>query len=347
MRSTTLYLTDSVNTPILVTDNDGKVIYKNHCAKKCIKSPRLNASINKHINKKACVLSTPSGTVKISTIVNNNSAHKRAFVCRIIQNKNIYYIWIFASSLQIPETEDFDQLHLQKLEGFLKDAFDSLQALDFYANKSSIERYSKISSPFFEAMQYLKYSDNNNEKFKTYRILNSLKEKTLELAKLYNVRIDIDTESVDNTNFYHLPFKSFSSLYIQVLLILLKISSYAPVRIKCSQQAEVFTFELEAAIKPMKSIQNCGFMLFEIASVFPDEYFNIIFIEQFAILKGYKTKYQLTKRDQKLYLTLSFTTSLEETSLVVQDDNIVAANMYFAQLEQTIFAYMDALFKIL
>lgn len=341
MKHISFNLTDSLNTPIMVTDSNGKVLYKNHFAKKVIKSPRLNASIEKHIDKNVQIAATASGTVKIVSTISNGNIFYRAFVVRILQSNHTYYIWLFGSPLQIPEPSEFDLYNLQKIENVICQNLHILNDLLFYSTKSSLDRYSKISTTFYEAMKYLNHFADDIEDFRVHKVLTSLKNKTEEIAELCHIRASIDLDEVSPNCFYHLPFKTFTVLYTQALLTMIKISSYKPVQVKFRQLDNIFKFELKAPIKPLKNIPENGSMLFEIAAAFPDEYFNIVFLEQIAQAKEYKIKYSVENEEGNLYLKLVFTADLSQKCPRVSENTDFISNLRFEMLEKRILEHLS------
>lgn len=338
---------DNLNSPIIISDIDGKVIYKNHSAKRCVKSPRIAANINKYINKKAPEVNNSSDRIRIVTINNYGAIHKRAFVCRVIDGNDEMDIWFFGSSLQITDISGLEAFNLKKLEKCLDNIIETLKTLDFQANKSSIDRYMQIGIPFLEAMRNMRYSVDNEYKFRAHQILESIKNKIYDLAHIYSLRVEIETDAVDPGNFYHISFETLSTLFVQLLLTMLKVSHFSPVTVNCSQQAEYLNIKAVAPIKLLKNIPRNGSILFELASAFPDEYFNILFLEQYALMNDYKIKYKITEGNSVQMLEIEFLTSLDTEKYILNTDNPMANTIVFSELEKRIHAQLDAVFNAL
>jgi len=338
---------DTLNTPVIVSDSSGKVVYKNHCATRCIKSPRRNSTINKHISKKIPTLKSPTGIIEIQGIINRDSIYRRAFVCNLEKDGEHFKVWIFSSFMQTVDIEDLEYFNLNKLEKCLMDGISSIESIDFCANRSSIERYDRIARPFFDAMKYLKPKEDPMGKFRVYNILKSIEKKTAELCAAYSARVEFVMGAVNPSNYYHLSFESFTAIYTNALLTLLKMADYSPVRVEFNQHVEFFDMTMTTIVKPLRSIPEKGTLLFEVAAGFPDEYFNILFLEQFALLNEYKIKYTSQKVADGVLLTVNFKTSLREKYLSVQDTCDFVIQLNFDTIEINLREYMDSIFKIL
>lgn len=288
---------DNFRTPVIITDPNGRIKYKNNAAKHCIPYPRVNANIKiNHRLEADLFYDTDDGNVALRCIKNDKSIFNRAIVTTMPNCND--RLWLFCYELQLMEAEELAYAR----PVFSEIAEAMVSTLDLYREQKplSFDRYRRLGEEMLKAVKYLAPTPHT-ERFFLSRILSSLKEGTLALAEATGFRICFEGFPFSPFFDYYFSYRAFAVVYIQLLSTVLRISKNK----QCTVSAGVRDLELiltvEADIPPCRGIYPNA-TIFDLIKEHSEEALNLLMLEQTVKRHGYILRCKL--EDERLLISV-------------------------------------------
>ncbi len=313
---------DNFMVPVITVTVDGIITYKNRAAKRCIPSPRTKANILNYINKRNLKFRRDLGSVRIEHIKNDKSIFNRAMVvCPKGENTEV---WFFSPDLQLFEPEDIRDKYLLSMADCIESTLEHFTEKESNDTKSLFNRYQRIGEELLIAMKNLNIKDVTTP-LKLNNVISSIKTKTEDITKKLNMRICVTEGICDPSCKLELRFRPFASVYAELLHLIIRISVSREITVNITQSKDRMLVTFESDIIAGHPIHSSRDTLEDLASLFPDELINMMFLEQEIKLRGYKLQYTAGN-----HLTLQLSVPLDDrcdltlghsrAELVVQKD---------------------------
>ncbi len=308
---------DSLFIPVIITDENGKVTYKNIAAKRCIPSPRKGGNLLKYTDGTPPL---PSGSdISIITVINSTSVFNRAFV---VEYENENY-WIFSPELALAEPENITRILSSKLETLsvhIKKLIESIKAerADFSAT-----RFFRMEEELLFALKKISLRHSYGA-FKANDVIFAIYEETLRISSALNFRVRISVENKASENNKLLRFIPLALTYIYSLLFFLNISKKA----ECSVKILYLNDRIDLLLStPLTLPENriCK-SLEDIAELLPKDQLNLMLLLQSSSINELNIFFNI---DHDGILTLRLSPPIEEA-----DDMFLFQPVVSAQKEE-------------
>lgn len=329
---------DNVTIPILITDSDGIIIYKNRAAKRCIPSPRLKANINNYIAAKMKKFRVQKGNLRIEFIRNSETVFNRALV---FDSADGGKIWCFFPELIISEPEVLYRFLERTDSDLLRSFFDDIDEKSGQKDKMLFTRYQRVYTELISAMTKLN-TENRIYRFPASVIITSLKRQTGELAARYGLRISFDIGITELWKPYHLEFESFAAVYIQLLTLALRLTDISGCALTAYPSKDKFILTVTAALPETADRLPPVITTEALCNLYPAETANILLLDTQARLGGYMLDtYILDGR-----LALGISVPMEDRSMTILHQTMpkLVTKSRFDRLEKRLGEYMEAMF---
>ena len=329
---------DNINIPVLMTDADGIIIYKNRAAKRCIPSPRLKSNINNYIAVKMKKFRVQKGNLRIDFIRNSETVFNRALVFDRADGREI---WCFFPELIISEPEELYSF-LDRIDSdVLISLFGDTAEENVKNDKLLFTRYQRVYTDLILSMTKL-----NNEsricRFPASEIVTSLKNRTTELAFRYGLRMSFDIGITEFWEPYHLEFESFASVYIQLITLAFKLTDTSGCALTAYPLKDKFILTVTSALPKSTDRLPSVITTEALCRLYPAESANILLLDAQARLRGYTLDtYILDGR-----LALGISVPMEDRSMTTlrQNPPKFITQSRFKRLEKRMGEYMEAMF---
>ncbi len=328
---------DNLMIPILITDKDGIIIYKNRAAKRCIPSPRGKGNINKYLASGMSKYRIQKDALRIEFIRNSETAFNRALVFPFCDEEEM---WCFIPELLISEPEELyrfvDRIDAKLLASLFNDISEEGSSND----KTLFVRYQRVYTELLSTMKSLN-TESKAMCFSASDVLTSLKKRTAELASLYGLRMSFDIGIVALWDLYRLEFEAFASVYIQLLTLALRLTDTTGCAVTAFPSKGNLVLTVTSTLP-----KSAGFLPPVITDevlcrLYPQQTSNILLLEMAAKLHGYDLNTSIT--DGRLALSLSVPLEKQVTVLHQEPARIIVQNK-FDRLEKRFYEYMEAMF---
>lgn len=338
---------EKLNTPIIISDTEGTVIYKNRSARICIKLPACGANICERIRKDFLVPRYNSLKCRIEVIRNPEAIFRNALVVLTELDEDPCYIWIFPLSIQMLLPDDFDALSYETFKEIHRSTIEFLKMATNDPDVKSITRYSKLSAPMIKTINRLVEIRSNNmpDSFDVVKVIDSLRELTRDMARKYAFRVQFVRRPLDRNYQCMISYRNFAMAYSQLLMLVLKVTNYSPVKIMMDHNENIFVAIFSVKYDHTMSLPPFGKNLESFACAFPDEFENILIFEQFARSVNYRISYDISPDpdDKMLNIRLSMPTRYETK---VRCPSIMPF-LRMRMLQEEMAGYMEDIFNIL
>ncbi len=328
---------DNMAIPIFITDTEGRIVYKNRAAKRCIPSPRTMGNINNYLNTRMSPFRIVKKDARIEFIKNSHSIFNRALVIYADGDREI---WCFLPELQLAEPEDAERFVSGKITECIRSCIATLSETEDRSEETVFIRYQRVYSELLSVMKQLD-AEAKVMRFGVADIVSSLKKKTEELASLHNLRISFDAGITDPLNNYKIDFKSFASVYIQLLQLTLRLSTTPKCRVSVYQTGAKLNLMIDSDISPDPDTVSI-ITLEALGRLFPNQTQNILFLD--AAIKLYGFEWEAALKDGKMVFLVSV--SLEKTAepMFCQEPSKLITRERFRRTEKRIYEYIEAMF---
>ncbi len=328
---------DNMTIPILITDTQGQIIHKNRAAKRCIPSPRTMGNINNYLNTRMSPFRIVKEDARIEFIKNSHSIFNRALVITEADNREI---WCFLPELQLAEPENTDRYLSGKLTECLRSCVAATSETNDRREESVFIRYQRVYTELVSTMMQLD-TEATILRFSIKDVLSSLKKRTEVLASTHNMRISFDAGLTDPFSVYKIDFKSFASVYIQLLQLSLRLSDPPKCEVSVYQTGEKLNLMIDSDIAPdpdKLSVTD----LDALARLYPEQAQNIFFLN--AAIKFHGYEWNAALKDGRLVFLVSVSLKKEAEATFHQDPPKIITEERFRRMEKRICEYMDSIF---
>ncbi len=323
--------------PILITDGEGIIIYKNRAAKRCIPSPRLKANINNYTAARMKKFRVQKGELKIDFIRNSETVFNRALVMPYGNNEEM---WCFMPELLISEPEDLYSF-IERIDAeVLSTLFRGIPEETDRKNKSLFVRYQRVYTELLSSMKHLN-TESRACHFSASEVLSSLKKRTSELAFLYGLRMSFDIGIVDLWDQYVLKFETFASAYIQLLTLSFRLTDTTGCAVTVFPSKGTLLLTVTSALPKTAATIPCIINEQLLYRLYPEQTANILLLDATAKLYGYTLNISVV--DDRLALTISVPLENRAALLHQETARIILQNR-FERLEKRFYEYMEAMF---
>lgn len=328
---------DNITIPILITDGNGVIIYKNRAARRCIPSPRLKANINNYIAVKMKRFRVQKGNVRIDFIRNSETVFNRALVFTY----NGGEAWCFAPELIISEPEELHRF-VERIDGkVLPDILADIAQESDSKDKILFGRYQRVYTEFISMMKRLN-TESRIYRFPASDVITSLKEQTRELATRCGLRISFDIGITELWDPYYLEFERFASVYVQLLTLALKLTDISGCALTAYPSKDKFVLTVTSALPKSTDFLPPVISTEVLCRLYPSECANILLLDAQARLGGYSLDtYILDGR-----LALGISVPMEDKNVATMHQNLpkLIIRSRFERLEKRLGEYMEAMF---
>ncbi|MBQ4562623.1 MAG: hypothetical protein IJA55_09890 [Clostridia bacterium] len=323
--------------PILITDKDGIIIYKNRAAKRSIPTPRCKGNINNYLNAWMKDYRINKGDLRIEFVRNSKSAFNRALVYSFEDDRES---WFFMPELLISEPEEICK-YLDRINPeFIKTLLSNVSERNDTAENALFIRYQRVYSELVTVIKQVN-AESNHLRFCVSDILTSLKKKTDELTSKYGLRMSFDAGIYDLWQPYKLDFEAFATIYIQLLSLSLRITDTTGCAISVFPSGRKLVFSVTSAMPKMKD-QISPFITTEtLCRLYPKQAMNILLLEETAKSHGFILDVNITDDRLALRVHVPFDSGASE-SLHEDPPKIVISNN-FERLETRIAQILEAI----
>lgn len=329
---------DSALIPVIFTDKNGCITYKNQAAKRCIPSPRTGGNMNKYI-KTTYISGTKIENIGIQFIENEKSIFKSAFILK--QEK--IDIWIFPAEFQLSEPEDISEISKNSLNNLA----DGMSNLIFDCRTDSVDlpspmRYQRMEEELLKALKQIN-PDKNASPFRISDILDSLSEMTQKLSASLNFRVRFNFNIRDSKMGYRIKFAPFAMIYTYILIFMLSRSKNCECCIDAFRIGDVVKFTFRTVIDKTDTVSSDNNDFSYLASLFPKDQINLMLINQTAALSGFKINWSLSASSE---LALNVTVSLNNTSgsFLFQPLPAAVVSREFRRKNKLVLEYLESAF---
>ncbi|MBQ4602919.1 MAG: hypothetical protein IJB24_08665 [Clostridia bacterium] len=328
---------DNVMIPILITDRDGIIIYKNRAAKRCVPSPRLKANINNYIAARMKKFRVHKGDARIEFIRNSETVFNRALVFPYGKDE----LWCFIPELIISEPEELHRFVERIDSDSLSSLFTDISEDTDNKDKVMFGRYQRVYTDLISTMTKLN-SESKIYHFPASDIITLLKKQTGELAFRHGLRMSFDIGITDLWEPYHLEFETFASVYIQLITLAFRLTDTSGCAVTAYPSKDKFVLTVTSALP--RSVEYLPPVLTAdvLCRMYPKETANILLLDAEARLNGYSLDtFMLDGR-----LALSISVPMENRNAVTLHQNLprIITQSRFDRLEKRLYEYMEAMF---
>ncbi|MBE6573871.1 MAG: hypothetical protein E7652_05695 [Ruminococcaceae bacterium] len=337
MKNEQFRFAEFLNTPIMITTLDGKIVHKNPAARRCIKRPILSTNIYKYTTTGIKHTDRPV----VFKLANYDTFYRTALVYTHKIKDTVFKVWVFSIFMQINDYEDICTLNLT-------DFAKCFEAVGDISNSYSVlHKYNTIEIPLLYAVKQLDRTEDTVGSFRVYSILTSLEKMTLELFEKRHYKINFDLGTVNPSNFYHLDFRSFSIVYTLSLLTMLKLTDSREISICFGQQSELFNMSMSFYINDDIPIKEGKISFCDIAEAYPNELLNILILDKYTSFREYTAECNVKELGYIKQLTIDLTLSLSRKDSYLSAPNQMAEKIFFERLEKLIYTQMSSMLKML
>ena len=295
---------DSVIVPVMITDKDGNIQYKNDAAGYCIPSPRTGGNLRKCIKNILVSDISPDGA-RILSVENKRSIFRRA----VILPRDKTDIWLFFAELQLSEPEEIVLISKAFLRAFTESVASIFDGLENADESMSQRRYYRMEEELLKALRTINF-EKNTRPFSVTDILSSLSEATSKLSNALNFRVRFDFDIRDSQMGYRIKFAPFAMVYTYILIFLLHESVNCECYVNAVREKDVIRFTFGTTVNTQADITAGSRDFTQLSSLFSRDRFNLMLIAQRAALHNFKPLWFLTDKGE---LTLSLTVPLNNT----------------------------------
>lgn len=328
---------DNIMIPIFITDAEGWIVYKNRAAKRCIPSPRTMGNINNYINARMKEFRIVKEDARIEFIRNSESIFNRALVIKPDAEKEV---WCFLPELQLAEPEDAERFINGKMIGCIKKCISDMSQKSDRREESVFTRHQRVYTALVDNMKQLD-TQAKIMRFGVGDILSSLKKKTEEMAASHKLRISFNAGVSDPLNVYKIDFKSFATVYIQLLQLVLRLSDSVGCEVSVYQTGSKLNLMIDSSIYPDPDKLSL-IDLKALARLFPDQAQNLMFLD--AAIRIYDYEWNAELKDGRLVFLVSVTLDKAVEDMFCQDPAKFIIVGRFNRLEKRIYEYMESIF---
>lgn len=309
---------DNFNLPIIITDADGIVIYKNKSAQHSLKRIRRSANIARYISdrrNKSMLLKDSPG---IRRFFHDGSIYTNAFAAPFDDEGRAMWIWIF--SLYFNDIEDpgiLEQKMFRELSDCIIDYIKHPEASS--TDKSPIDI--RFNEALFRILRTASISFNANNQFRVYDVITSICRITHEASKIYGKKLMFDTAFLDPSNYTNIPFEGFANLFMHALVTSLRISNFSPMEISFSQFSSRLFMSLYFITDVKSDVPSEGRALSELFPLFPGNRMNLLALDTIASFYEFNVEYTFEHRDGRQFLELVFSAEINAKEFLLKSPN--------------------------
>lgn len=321
--------------PVITTDKNGTITYKNTAAKRCVPTPRRGGNILKHTLPPVPCLNIEK--VLILSVENTTSVFNRAFV---LEYENEIY-WIFSPELALAEQNDIIRIPPSDLEQLLSHIKILIEWTKTANTHPCVTRLFRMEEEMFYALKKigLRYYYG---KFDSENVISSIYEETLRISNALNFRISVILENDPFIDKKQIRFIPLAVTYIYSLLFFLNIGSSAECKVKIRHTNDKIDFLLKTSLclpkdRLYKSIED-------IAELLPKDALNLMLLIQNAALNELSIFFNL---DGDGVLTLRLSPPVEDADdMFLFQPAVSAQKNEFRKIKSYISKYIDNILNI-
>ncbi len=328
---------DSIIVPVLLTDGDGIIIYKNRAAKRCIPSPRLKANIRNYLNNRMKRFRVIHGSMRLEFIRNSESVFNRALV---LGHPDGTELWCFVPELAIYEPEELERFidRLDPVE--VGSVLDNLDSCDEVQDRFLFNRYQRVYTDMLCAMKELSL-EGKRIPFSACDVLESLKGKTAELALRYGLRMSVDMGSYEMYKNRYLELESFASVYIQLLSLCIRLTDTTGCAVTVASSSHGLNLTVTSAL-PEGGCATGSLSADILCNIYPKQASNIQLL--MASVNSYGYTLNAYPLDGRLAITVSVPTDESDAVTLRQSVPAIIMQSRFGRLEKRFYEYMESIF---
>jgi len=284
-----------IATPVIITDLDGLVLFKNECAMRKFKNPMRRKSILKYISGDSALLlhKIKVSGGEIATLCIDRFC-RNAVVLPCAFEETECAAFIFVPYLQ-PHL--FPALHgvFEDSLPVLKRIFDELLLPYENSHKLSDTRTEKLRDYYETLISLLFREDDGIGDGKKYRVLNTLniiRAKAGGLFAKYGYRLSISDEIVSDSTLYLFDMRNYVIMLFQTLLFAFSIAENKTVAMHFAANSDRLCSVLSFKSAPLpESISLLSsFDISELLPLCPSEYLNLMICKTLCRQSGFSFK---------------------------------------------------------
>lgn len=328
---------ENLTVPVIKTDASGKVTYKNRAAIHCIPSPRKNASITDHIDKRLPPFKFGNKGAYVQQLKNGKSIFNRAMV---LPDEKDGKIWIFTFQLQLMEPEDFLLVSNIAADTLYTNILNLAEEYRNSKDQKYFKRYQRWSAEVLSAMRCLTY-EREKDRFRITDTLTSLSKKTAELSAQLNFRVcfnDGFCMPASKLKFYFIPF---ATIYAQLLCLTLRLSSDRYCKLDCIVIYDKLHLTVSTDTAVTASVQ--GGKLEELSSLFDYEFLNILMLD--GLIGYYEYDIEFSIENSKLSIHLTVPLAMKNPTVLACPLPALIENMLFNRADTRALMYLESVMK--
>ncbi len=220
---------ENLNTPIIICSKQGKILYKNRIARRMLPHPKAGGNIHKYVYAK----NDENKHILICSVINHDSFIRNAAV---VEDEQGNEIWFFYLPFQIADPEDFmEDMSVKTAESAVA-LRDFVTELSAFGREDALpaDRCARLCDYLYTALGEIHHT-RQFDNFGLYDIVQAIKETAEELIPKFWFRVTLNTDFIDPAEVYSTSFRNFASVFVQILMIMLRMSMGAEVKINMTQ----------------------------------------------------------------------------------------------------------------
>lgn len=328
---------DNFNLPLIITDSNGKVLYKNNSALFSMKKIRRSSSILSYLTDKGPDSEKALKAPCFKSIFLDGTIYTNAFVRPFRTADTDLCIWLF--SLYFNGTEKPDLLE-QELYTELTDCM-----IDYICTYSSdtpppceISTTLRFNNAIHNLFRTLSFTFHSENKFRVHDVVTSVCDITKDVANIYGKTLFFDTTLLDPSNYTNISFEGFANLFTHTLITMFKMSCRPEMEITFSQFFSKFHMSMTITTDLHDHTPESGSGISDLYPLFPDHKLNLLVLDSIISFYDYTVGYSFKERYGRHYLELSFSTDITLKHFVLEEPNETVHSMLL-KISKSIYTY--------